>query len=84
VKTIEFAYSLISSGQKMTNYEKLFQEQIKHPEFAKAYRDARLEWVLHEFLEMLKEQIDKNEPKEVLLKTIHSMQRRINALQTSS
>lgn len=68
----------------MTNYEKLFQEQIAHPEFAKAYREARLERVLSEFLEMLKEQIDKDEPKEVLLKTIHSMQRRINALQTPS
>ncbi len=68
----------------MTNYEKLFQEEMRNPEFAKAYHEARLERILSEFLEMLKEQIDKNESKEVLLKTISSMQRRISSLQTSS
>lgn len=68
----------------MTNYEKLFQEEMKNPEFAKAYREARLERILDEFLEMLKEQISKNESKEVLLKTISSMQKRISSLQTSS
>lgn len=68
----------------MTNYEKLFQEEMKNPEFAKAYREARLERILDEFLEMLKEQIYKNESKEVLLKTISTMQRRISSLQTSS
>lgn len=68
----------------MTNYEKLFQEEMRNPEFAKAYHEARLERIFDEFLEMLKEQIDKNESKEVLLKTISSMQRRISSLQTSS
>ncbi len=67
----------------MTNYEKLLQEQINNPEFAKAYREARLERILNEFLEILKEQICKNEPREVLLKTISSMQRRISSLQAS-
>lgn len=44
----------------MTNYEKLFQEEMRDPEFAKAYREARLERILDEFLEMLKEQIYMN------------------------
>ena len=65
----------------MTNYENLFQEQMKIPQFAQAYHDARLERVLNEFLEILKEKIDRNESKEVLLKTINSMQRQINSLQ---
>lgn len=59
----------------MTNYEKLFQEQMKDPQFAKAYYDARLDRILKELLENLKEKISKNEPKEVLLKTIDSIER---------
>ncbi len=66
----------------MTNYEKLFQEQMKDPEFAKAYRDARLERMLNEFLENLKEKISRDESKEALLNTINSMQRRLTSLQT--
>lgn len=66
----------------MTNYERLFQEQMKDPQFAKAYREARLERLLNEFLEDLKDKISKNERKEVLLKTISSMQRQIGSLQT--
>jgi len=58
----------------MTNYEKLFQEQMQDPQFAKAYYDARLDRILKELLENLKEKISKNEPKEVLLKTIDSIQ----------
>ena len=58
----------------MTNYEKLFHEQMKDPQFAKAYYDARLDRILRELLENLKEKISKNEPKEVLLKTIDSIE----------
>ncbi len=58
----------------MTNYEKLFQEQMKDPQFAKAYYDARLDRILKELFENLKEKISKNESKEVLLKTIDSIQ----------
>ena len=63
----------------MTNYEKLFQEQMKDPEFAKAYREASLERMLNEFLENLKDKISKNEPKEDLLNTINSMQRQLGS-----
>ena len=63
----------------MTNYEKLFQEQMKDPEFAKAYRETRLERMLNEFLENLKDKISKNEPKEDLLNTINSMQRQLGS-----
>ena len=65
----------------MTNYEKLLQDQMKDPQFAKAYLDARLERLLIEFLENLKEKISQNEPKETLLSTIDSMQEQIYSLQ---
>jgi len=65
----------------MTNYEKLFQDQMKDPQFAKVYLDARLERLVMEFLENLKEKISQNEPKEALLSTIDSMQERIYSLQ---
>jgi hypothetical protein len=58
----------------MTNYEKLFQEQIKDPEFAKAYYESRLERIFNDLLENLKEKINSDEPKEILLKTIDNMQ----------
>lgn len=61
----------------MTNYEKLFQEQMKNPKFAKAYQEAKLERKLEEMLEDLKEKISKNESKEVLLETIESLQKQI-------
>ena len=47
---------------------------MKDPQFAKAYYDARLDRILRELLENLKEKISKDEPKEVLLKTIDSIQ----------
>jgi hypothetical protein len=58
----------------MTNYEKLFQEQMKDPEFAKAYYESRLERIFNDLLENLKEKINSDEPKEILLKTIDNMQ----------
>jgi hypothetical protein len=61
----------------MTNYEKLFQEQMQDPEFAKAYYESRLERIFNELLENLKEKIANNEPKEVLLKTIDNMQHQL-------
>ena len=39
----------------MTNYEKLFQEQMKNPEFVKAYYEAKLDRKLDEMLDNLKE-----------------------------
>ena len=38
----------------MTNYEKLFQRQMQDPQFAKTYREARLEKILTDFGESLK------------------------------
>lgn len=61
----------------MTNYERLFREQMKNPEFAKAYHEAKLERKLDEMLDDLKEKIDKNVPKKVLLETINSIQHKI-------
>ena len=39
----------------MTNYEKLFQQQMQNPQFAKAYHEAKLERELDEMLENLKD-----------------------------
>ena len=61
----------------MTNYEKLFQEQMQDPEFAKAYYESRLERIFIELLENLKEKIANNEPKETLLKTIDNIQHQL-------
>jgi len=59
----------------MTNYEQLFQEQMKDPQFSKAYYEAKLDRIINELLESLKEKISNNEPKEMLLKTIDSLQK---------
>jgi len=66
----------------MTNYEMLFQEQMRNPTFAITYRETRLERAMSEFLENLKEKIAKDEPKENLLNTIDLMQRQLGSLQT--
>ena len=58
----------------MTNYEKLFQEQMQNPEFAKAYYDSKIERIFNDLLENLKEKIANNEPKEILIETIDNMQ----------
>lgn len=61
----------------MTNYKRLFQEQMKNPEFAKSYHEAMLERKIEEMLENLKAKISRNEPKEILLETINSFQKQI-------
>ncbi|MGE0082999.1 MAG: hypothetical protein AB7S75_01120 [Desulfococcaceae bacterium] len=61
----------------MTNYEKLFQEQMKNPEFAKFYFEAGTERMLSELPDNLKQKISDNEPKEILLKAVESIQGRI-------
>lgn len=68
---------LLTEERIMTNYEKLFQEQMTDPQFAKFYAEARVERIVNEMLDDLKEKISKNEPKEVLLETIESIQRQL-------
>ena len=61
----------------MTNYEILFKEQMSNPEFAKAYYGARIERQIDEMLQDLKEKISRDEPKEVLIETIRTFQKRL-------
>ncbi len=61
----------------MTDYERLFREQMQNPEFAKAYHEAKLERKLDEMLDDLKEKIDRDAPKNILLETINSIQHQI-------
>jgi len=61
----------------MTNYEILFQEQMSNPEFAKAYYEARIERQIDEILQDLKEKISRDEPKELLIRTIEKFQKQL-------
>ena len=61
----------------MTNYELLFQEQMKNPQFAKNYYEARQERIFTEMLNNLKDKISQNEPKENLIQLIDSFQQHI-------
>lgn len=61
----------------MTNYEKLFKEQMQDSQFAKVYYESRIDRMLNDLLESLKEKISNNESKEELLKTIDDMQKQL-------
>ncbi|CAN2046916.1 conserved hypothetical protein [Candidatus Magnetomoraceae bacterium gMMP-1] len=62
----------------MTNYEKLFQAQMQDPQFVKAYYDARVERIVDEMLDTLKEKIIHNEPKKDLIQLVDSIQHYIH------
>jgi hypothetical protein len=62
----------------MTNYEKLFQDQMQDPQFVKVYYHARVERIVDEMLENLKDKITRNEPKENLIQTINSFQQKMH------
>ncbi len=51
----------------MTNYEQLFHDQLQDPQFAKAYYEARVERIVREMLDTLKEKISQHEPKDSLM-----------------
>jgi hypothetical protein len=61
----------------MTNYEKLFKEQMQDSQFAKVYYESRIDRMLNDLLGSLKEKISNNESKEELLKTIDDMQKQL-------
>ncbi len=67
----------MKGNRAMTNYEKLFQEQMKDPQFAKSYAEATIERRVNEMLDDLREKIMKNEPSEVLLGIIESFRKQI-------
>ena len=62
----------------MTNYEQLFQAQMQDPQFVKAYYEARIERIVDEMLDILKDKITHNEPKENLIRAIDSFQQQIH------
>ena len=62
----------------MTNYEKLCQDQMQDPQFVKAYYHARVERIVDEMLENLKDKITRNEPKENLIRAIDLFQQQIH------
>jgi len=61
----------------MTNYEQLFHAQMQDPQFVKAYYEARIERLVSEMLNTLKDKIIRNEPKENLIRVIESFQQDI-------
>jgi uncharacterized membrane-anchored protein YjiN (DUF445 family) len=62
----------------MTNYEKLFQAQMQDPQFVNAYYEARVERIVDEMLDTLKDKISRNEPKENLIRVIDSFQQQLH------
>jgi hypothetical protein len=66
-------------GEGMTNYEQLFQAQMQDPQFVKAYYEARVERIVDEMLDTLKDKIVHNERKETLIRLIDSMQQQIHS-----
>jgi uncharacterized membrane-anchored protein YjiN (DUF445 family) len=62
----------------MNNYEQLFQAQMRDPQFVKAYYEARVERIVDEMLDTLKDKITNNEPKENLIRVIDSYQQQIH------
>ena len=62
----------------MTNYEQLFQTQMREPQFVNAYYAARVERIVDEMLAILKEKIVNNEPKESLIGLIESLQQQFD------
>jgi len=61
----------------MTNYEQLFHAQMQDPQFVKAYYEGRIERLVSEMLNTLKNKIIRNEPKENLIRVIESFQQDI-------
>jgi aspartate/glutamate racemase len=61
----------------MTNYEKLFKEQMQDSQFAKVYYESRIDRMINDLLESLQEKISNNESKEELLKTIDDMRKQL-------
>ena len=61
----------------MTNYEILFKKYMKDTEFKKAYYEVRAERYFSELLEDLKEKINQDAPKNILLKTIEKIQKQV-------
>ena len=62
----------------MTNYEQFFQAQMQNPQFVKAYYEARVERIVDEMLDTLKDKIVRNEPKESLIRVIDLFQQQIH------
>ena len=62
----------------MTNYEQLFQAQMQNTQFVKVYYEARVERIIDEMLDTLKDKIVRNEPKESLIRAIDLFQQQIH------
>ena len=62
----------------MTNYGQFFQAQMQNPQFVKAYYEARVERIVDEMLDTLKDKIVRNEPKESLIRVIDLFQQQIH------
>lgn len=62
----------------MTNYEQFFFNQMQDPQFAKAYYEARMERIVNDMLDVLKDKISHNEPKENLIQMINALQENVH------
>ena len=64
----------------MTNYEQFFQDQMQDSQFAKAYYETRVERIVDNMLETLKDKIVHNEPRENVVRLINSFQQQIHTI----
>lgn len=62
----------------MSNYEELFSNQMRDPEFAKAYYEARIERIVTEIFDIIKDEILHDEPKDKLLLMLDKLQANIH------
>ncbi len=62
----------------MSNYDELFFNQMRDPEFAKAYYEARIERVVTELLDIIKDKIQHDEPKDNLLLMLDKLQENVH------
>ena len=62
----------------MTNYEKLFQTQMQNSQFVKAYYGVRVERIVDEMSNTLKDKSVRNEPKKSLIRVIDLFQQQIH------
>ena len=70
-------YVELKKGECMSNYEELFQAQMQDPQFVKAYYEARVERIVDEMFNTLKDKIYHNESKESLIRVIDLFQKQI-------
>lgn len=62
----------------MTNFEKLFNKELKNPEFRREFMKARIERLLTDSLNEIKNKPKKNIPKKDIIYFINNLEKNIS------